>query len=60
MTLGIPALTILGTKDEVVNMTKYQSGRMYLPVETVYYTIEGGNHAQFGDYGHQKEMASRK
>ncbi|OMF08891.1 alpha/beta hydrolase [Paenibacillus amylolyticus] len=52
--LGIPALSILGTKDEVVNATKYQSGRMYLPEDTVYYTIEGGNHAQFGDYGHQK------
>lgn len=52
--LGIPALSILGTKDEVVNATKYQIGRMYLPEDTVYYTIEGGNHAQFGDYGHQK------
>lgn len=35
-------------------MTKYQAGRMYLPPDTVYYTVEGGNHAQFGDYGHQK------
>ncbi|MGO4528812.1 alpha/beta hydrolase [Paenibacillus sp. 2TAF8] len=52
--LGIPALSILGTNDGVVNMTKYQEGRMYLPPDTVYYTIEGGNHAQFGDYGHQK------
>ncbi|MBR2564146.1 MAG: alpha/beta hydrolase [Paenibacillus sp.] len=52
--LGIPALSILGTNDGVVNMAKYQEGRMYLPTDTVYYTIEGGNHAQFGDYGHQK------
>lgn len=52
--LGIPALSILGTHDGVVNMTKYQNGRMYLPPDTVYYTIEGGNHSQFGDYGHQK------
>ncbi|WP_440120010.1 alpha/beta fold hydrolase [Paenibacillus sp. QZ-Y1] len=51
--LGIPALSILGTKDEVVDATKYQNGRMYLPEGTVYYTIEGGNHSQFGDYGHQ-------
>ncbi|QOS80708.1 alpha/beta hydrolase [Paenibacillus sp. JNUCC31] len=51
--LGIPALSILGTNDEVVNATKYQSGRAYLPEDTVYYTIEGGNHSQFGDYGHQ-------
>ncbi|KGP78983.1 MULTISPECIES: alpha/beta fold hydrolase [unclassified Paenibacillus] len=51
--LGIPALSILGTNDEVVNSTKYQNGRAYLPEDTVYYTIEGGNHSQFGDYGHQ-------
>ena len=51
--LGIQALSILGTNDEVVNATKYQNGRAYLPEETVYYTIEGGNHSQFGDYGHQ-------
>lgn len=51
--LGIPALSILGTNDEVVNATKYQNGRAYLPEDTVYYTIEGGNHSQFGDYGHQ-------
>lgn len=51
--LGIPALSILGTKDEVVNAEKYQKGRSYLPEDTVYYTIEGGNHSQFGDYGHQ-------
>ena len=40
-------------------MTKYQAGRMYLPPDTVYYTIEGGNHAQFGDYGHQKVTVSQ-
>jgi hypothetical protein len=51
--LGIPALSILGTNDEVVNAAKYQNGRAYLPEDTVYYTIEGGNHSQFGDYGHQ-------
>lgn len=51
--LDIPALSILGTNDEVVNSAKYQSGRAYLPEDTVYYTIEGGNHSQFGDYGHQ-------
>lgn len=51
--LGIQALSILGTNDEVVNATKYQNGRSYLPEDTVYYTIEGGNHSQFGDYGHQ-------
>ncbi|MCG7382873.1 alpha/beta fold hydrolase [Paenibacillus sp. ACRRY] len=51
--LGIQALSILGTNDEVVNATKYQNGRAYLPEDTVYYTIEGGNHSQFGDYGHQ-------
>ncbi|MEK4437695.1 MULTISPECIES: alpha/beta fold hydrolase [Paenibacillus] len=51
--LGIQALSILGTNDEVVNATKYQNGRAYLPEDTVYYTIEGGNHSQFGDYGQQ-------
>ncbi|MDO7908132.1 alpha/beta hydrolase [Paenibacillus sp. JX-17] len=51
---GLPALSILGSKDEVVDTAKYKQGHSYLPEDAVYKLIEGGNHAQFGDYGIQK------
>lgn len=53
-TTSLPVLSILGTQDEVVNREKYQSGRANLPESTLYYTVEGGNHAQYGSYGPQK------
>lgn len=49
------ALTIYGDKDGVLDMEKY--GKYYdnLPAALTYEEIiEGGNHAQFGDYGAQK------
>lgn len=47
-------LSLLGTEDEVVDRDKYNEGRSYLPGNTVYFSILGGNHAQFGSYGPQK------
>ncbi|MNI57192.1 hypothetical protein D3C73_1122390 [compost metagenome] len=38
----------------MVNREKYNEGRSYLPGNTVYSSIEGGNHGQFGSYGPQK------
>ncbi|WP_246188207.1 alpha/beta hydrolase [Paenibacillus tengchongensis] len=50
----LSVLSVLGTKDEVVDRDKYNEGRSYLPSNTVYTSIPGGNHGQFGSYGPQK------
>ncbi|WP_051529745.1 alpha/beta fold hydrolase [Paenibacillus sabinae] len=50
----LAVLSVLGTEDKVVDPKKYREGRAYLPDSTVYYSLEGGNHAQFGSYGPQK------
>lgn len=50
----LSVLSVLGTQDEVVDQKSYNQGRSYLPGNTVYVSVEGGNHAQFGSYGVQK------
>ncbi|MFZ1780692.1 MAG: alpha/beta hydrolase, partial [Enterococcus aquimarinus] len=50
----IPVLSITGSKDGVLNQEAYESGKQYLPAETTFEVIEGGNHAGFGSYGAQK------
>jgi hypothetical protein len=47
-------LTIYGSEDGVLNMKNMEEGRKYLPDHAEEYVIEGGNHAQFGNYGEQK------
>ena len=47
-------LTLYGSEDGVVNMDKIIAGREYMPVQYTETCIEGGNHAQFGNYGEQK------
>ncbi|MCM3785620.1 alpha/beta hydrolase [Neobacillus mesonae] len=51
---GLPVISITGTKDEVVNREKLEEGRNFVPQDAIYYSLDGGNHAQFGDYGLQK------
>lgn len=51
---NLPVISLLGSDDGVVKMENVQSGRTYLPTNTLYFTVEGGNHAQFGSYGVQK------
>ncbi|MFD2372098.1 alpha/beta fold hydrolase [Brevibacillus sp. GCM10020057] len=51
---GLPVLSLLGSRDGVVKREKYESGKQYLPKNTRYMSIEGGNHAQFGSYGPQE------
>ncbi len=46
-------LSILGSEDGVLNREKYTSNRTNLPADFTEETIEGGNHAGFGDYGAQ-------
>lgn len=46
--------SIYGSEDQVLNRDKYAQYRKNLPANTIEVVLEGGNHAQFGDYGHQK------
>lgn len=48
----LPTLLIYGTADEVMNKETYEKNRSIVPnrEEVI---LEGGNHAQFGDYGEQ-------
>lgn len=50
----LSVLSVLGTEDTVVDQDNYNKGRAYLPGNTVYVSVQGGNHAQFGSYGPQK------
>lgn len=47
-------ISIVGTKDMGIDKEKLEETSVNLPIDTEYYIIEGGNHAQFGDYGVQK------
>ena len=49
----IPVLSITASNDKVLNQEKYEDGKSRLPQETIYKTIEGGNHSGFGLYGQQ-------
>lgn len=50
---SLSVVSLVGTNDTVVNRANMDSGKAYLPASTVYVTIQGGNHAQFGSYGPQ-------
>ena len=45
---------IYGSQDGVLNMEKVSEGEQYLPETAVTCVLDGGNHAQFGNYGRQK------
>ena len=47
-------LSIVGTKDGVLNQSSYDKSKTYLPQQTINVVLEGGNHAGFGSYGAQK------
>ncbi|CAM4298059.1 alpha/beta hydrolase [Listeria booriae] len=48
-----PALSITATRDGVLNWDTYNKNKKYLPENTTFVSIKGGNHAQFGAYGKQ-------
>lgn len=50
----LAAISLAGTEDGVMNRQKYEHGKAYLPEDTDYEEIIGGNHAGFGSYGAQK------
>ncbi|MDZ7671784.1 MAG: alpha/beta hydrolase [Halanaerobiales bacterium] len=51
---AIDVLSITATEDKILNWEKYVSSKNNLPSDTVYNSIEGGNHSGFGNYGPQK------
>ncbi|MFC6331977.1 alpha/beta hydrolase [Paenibacillus septentrionalis] len=52
---GLPILQITGTDDGVLNQEVWEESKTNLPTtETVFVSIDGGNHGQFGSYGMQK------
>lgn len=52
--LNIPALSIVASRDGVLNWQKYQENKKYLPKNSSFDMIHGGNHGGFGSYGQQK------
>ena len=50
----IAVISIYGDADGVMDREKYAQYRPNLPGNTLEVILAGGNHAQFGDYGHQK------
>lgn len=47
-------LSLTGSRDGVLNWEAYGQAKKYLPEQTVFEEIKGGNHAGFGSYGDQK------
>lgn len=47
-------LSLIGTNDQVIDPTTYAESRSRLPRDAVFGELEGGNHAQFGNYGEQE------
>jgi len=48
----IQVISIYGTQD-ISGVSTFDDSRALLPMNTQYILIQGGNHAQFGDYGPQ-------
>lgn len=51
---NLPVLSITATRDSVLDWDAYASAQKYLPLQTNYQVIKGGNHAGFGAYGNQR------
>lgn len=46
-------LSMTASRDGVLDWEKYEEGKINLPPATVFFEIDGGNHAGFGSYGQQ-------
>ena len=49
----IPITKIYASEDGLASLSEVQANRAFLPEQTSWVEIEGGNHAQFGYYGTQ-------
>ena len=52
---GFSVLSLYGSEDGVLQMEKVEQGRAYMSDDYTEICIQGGNHAQFGNYGAQKK-----
>jgi hypothetical protein len=50
---NLKGLTTFGENDQVMNRDNFNATRALLPPGTIMRVIQGGNHAQFGNYGLQ-------
>lgn len=50
---SISFIKVVGTKDGVATPEMVETNRHLLPAATSWVIVEGGNHSQFGHYGHQ-------
>ncbi len=50
---GLSVVSVVGTEDGVLNWEKYETYQANLPQTATMTVLEGGNHAQFADYGKQ-------
>ena len=51
---ALPVLSVTGSNDGLLNQKSYLESKNFLPQNSIYSSIEGGNHAGFGSYGNQK------
>lgn len=49
----VECLTIKGSEDKVLKLDKHAENKNYFSSRYEEYTIDGGNHGGFGNYGHQ-------
>ena len=53
-TSNIKILSITASNDDVLNWDNFENTKALLPEDTIFFSIEGGNHANFGHYGKQR------
>jgi pimeloyl-ACP methyl ester carboxylesterase len=51
--LSVPVTKVFGTRDGVAPVDVMRANARMLPSHTEWVAIDGGNHSQFGHYGHQ-------
>ena len=51
---SLSVLSVYGSEDGVLNMEKLEDGRAFMPENYAEICIDGGNHAEFGNYGKQE------
>ena len=49
----LPVLSVSANQDGLSTPDKIEKAKQYLPDQTKFVVIQGGNHAQFGHYGAQ-------
>ncbi|MDJ0704489.1 MAG: alpha/beta hydrolase [Leptolyngbyaceae cyanobacterium MO_188.B28] len=52
--IDLPVASIYGLRDGVATPEEIETGKSFLPSDTLYIPLLGANHAQFGHYGEQE------